>query len=416
MEYKKISYDNYDLYYIKKDKFKTISVNTLFINDYSKTNITKEKVISEYLVNTCMECNNEILMSKKFLELYEPNIGVYDFFSDKHTKSFYLNFLNEKFTENGMNKKTLDFYYDIAFNPNVKDSKFDKSNLDIAKRKLITRSKLQKEDSSFCAYFSALGQIKDKIPMAIDTRLKESQIKKVDPKAAYEYYSSRIKTAKVMVFVVGDIDEEFFKIIESNLKNRIKKNNYELINRYNLSKVKKEREIIKETTFNQSILFMVYKFINITERERLVVLPIFNNILGGSSSKLFKNVREKHSLVYYAHSSSFSSQPILFIEAGIESKNYEKTVTVIKEQVNEMIKGNITEDEINGTKESLYSGLYIIDDNERNIMHNLTGVILDDFYYYKDLEKEYKSVTKEELINLGKKMELDFIHLSKGVN
>ncbi|MBR3117228.1 MAG: insulinase family protein [Bacilli bacterium] len=416
MKYKKISFDNYDLYYIKKDKFKTITVNTLFINDYSKTNITKEKVISEYLVNTCKECDNEILMSKKFLELYEPNIGIYDYFSDKHTKSFLLNFLNDKFTEKGMNKKTLDFYYDIVFNPNAKDGKFDKSNLDISKRKLITRSKLQREDSSFCAYFNAMGQIKDNIPIAIDTRLKESYIRKVDPKEAYEYYVDRIKSSKVIVFVVGDIDDEFFKIIESNLKNKIKKNDYELINRYNLSKVKKEREIIKETTFNQSILFMVYKFINITERERLVVLPIFNNILGGSSSKLFKNVREKHSLVYYAHSNSYSSQSILFIEAGIESKNYKKTVTVIKEQMNEMINGNITDKEINGTKESLYSGLYEIDDDERSILNNLCGVVLDNLYYYEDLKKEYESVTKEELINLGKKIELDFIHLSKGVN
>ena len=84
--------------------------------------------------------------------------------------------------------------------------------------------------------------------------------------------------------------------------------------------------------------------------------------------------------------------------------------------MNEMINGNITDKEINGTKESLYSGLYEIDDDERSILNNLCGVVLDNLYYYEDLKKEYESVTKEELINLGKKIELDFIHLSKGVN
>ena len=416
MKYKKFSFDNFELYYVKKTKFKTISIKTLFINDYDKSIISKEKVISEVLVNTCKECDNEILMSKKFMELYDPNIGIFDMFTDKHIKSFKMSFLNEKYTEPGMNKKTLDFYYNMIFEPNIKNGSFDKTNLEIAKRKLITRNKLQKEDSSYCAYFNTIKQIKDKIPMANDTRLKEASVKKLDPKELCEYYFNRIKTAKVIVFVVGDIDDNFIKIVESNLKNRVFKNEHELIKRYNLSKVKEEREIIKDTSFNQSILFMIYKYIDITERERQFVLPVFNNILGGSSSKLFNTVREKYSLAYYIHSISYTVQPILLIESGIESKNYEKTVSVIKEQIEEMVKGNITDKEIANSKESLYSRILTTDDNADSILNELSSYVLDDIYYYEDMKEKISSVTKEEIISLAKKLELDFICFSKGVN
>lgn len=416
MNYKKINFDNFELYYINTKKFKTINIDTVLINDYDKSNINKEKVISEYIINTSKECINEIDMSKKFMELYEPSIGIIDEFTDVHYKSFNISFLNEKYTEKEMNKKTLDFYFNIIFEPNIINGSFDNNNLNLVKSKLITRSKLQKENSSFCAYYNSIKQIKDNVPSSIDTRLKESLIKKVDSKEACDYYLKEIKKSKVMVFVVGDIDDNFIKLIESNLKNRVYKNDYNWTKRYEVSKVKKEREIIIDTTFNQSILFMFYKIINITDRERQVVLPLFSNILGGSSSKLFNNVREKHSLAYYIHSSSSSIEPIFYIESGIESKNYKKTVELIKEQMNEMIIGNITDTEIENNKESLCSNLLNIDDNGHSIINQLRSSIIGDLYYYEDMKEKYESVSKEELINLGKKIELDFICLSKGVN
>lgn len=45
---------------------------------------------------------------------------------------------------------------------------------------------------------------------------------------------------------------------------------------------------------------MLFKLSDITDRERNVILPLFNRIFGlGSDSKLFKNVREKIISVCY---------------------------------------------------------------------------------------------------------------------
>ena len=38
MRYKKIIKDNYELYYYKTDKYKTINITTLFINSIDKKN------------------------------------------------------------------------------------------------------------------------------------------------------------------------------------------------------------------------------------------------------------------------------------------------------------------------------------------------------------------------------------------
>ena len=119
MSYKVIKCDNYDIYLIKTNKFKTINISTILISDYKKEEITINKFISEYLVNSNEYAKDEVSMSKKYMYLYEPSISVNDFFSNEHHKIYSTTFLNEKYTEKGMNKKTIDFYYSILFNPNL---------------------------------------------------------------------------------------------------------------------------------------------------------------------------------------------------------------------------------------------------------------------------------------------------------
>ena len=65
MKYKRIENDNYDLYYYKTNKFKTINITTLIINKMDEKNITLDNFLSSYLLVTNKNYNNEI--SNRFL-------------------------------------------------------------------------------------------------------------------------------------------------------------------------------------------------------------------------------------------------------------------------------------------------------------------------------------------------------------
>ena len=416
MKYKKINLDNYDIYYIKTNKFKTIQLTTVLINDYKEEDITKEKVITELLVSTNKEYNSEVSMSKKIMELYEPRVDIIDVFNDKHIKILDTKFLNEKYTEPGMNKKTIDFYYSLYFNPNIKDGSFEKNNFDININKIKSFINLDKENPRMNAHSSMIKHIKEDVPFKIDDRIRLKYLKEINNKNLYEYHKDRIKTSKVIVFLTGDINDEIINIIRSNLDSKVYKNEKSFKKEYDLLPVKKEREYIKTNKSNQSILYLIYKMHNLTDRERNIVLPIFNDILGGNSSKLFNNVREKNSLAYYAYSSYTTFSGILYLYAGITNDNYKKTVKIMKEQVNDMIKGNITNTELNNSIESLCSSIYEREDKIASINQNLSYHILYDIIMMDELVDKYKSVTKEELIELGSKLELDFVFLLKGDN
>ena len=414
MKYEKIKEKNYDIYLIKTDKFKTINISTLLFNKYNKNNVTKEKFISDFLINTNNNAKTEVLMSKKYMELYEPRISVNDVFRDIHMKIFDITFLNEKYTEKDMNKKTINFYYDIIFNPNTCEDGLDEKSFKINKEAYKSIYMRNKEDSSSTAYFNALKNISEDNPVKIDIRGSMEDLEKIDRKECLNYYLNELKNSKFMVFVTGDYTNELIDIIKNNLDNKVNNVNIDYLKEFNVEKVINEREIIDESNFKQSIVYIIYKIIGMSSYEREVVLPILNNVLGGSSSKLFNNVREKHSLAYYAYSDYLSSYNILYMYAGISNNNYKETVKLMKNQLNEIMNGNITNEELSGAKETIISSILKSEDRITGISNSLKSNIIYGISLNEELKEKIKSVTKEDLINLSRKLELDLTYLLKG--
>jgi len=84
------------------------------------------------------------------------------------------------------------------------------------------------------------------------------------------------------------------------------------------------------------------------------VALLLNEIFGGSAaSKLFLNVREKMSLCYYCSSSYSIYTGDLMVSSGIEVKNRAVAEAAIREQMEDIRRGNVTEAELYTAKKSL---------------------------------------------------------------
>lgn len=74
---------------------------------------------------------------------------------------------------------------------------------------------------------------------------------------------------------------------------------------------------------------------------------MFQTIYGGStSSKLFVNVREKHSLCYYASAQFIASKGIMQVNSGIENRDFATARDEILRQLDACRQGDITEPEL----------------------------------------------------------------------
>lgn len=95
--------------------------------------------------------------------------------------------------------------------------------------------------------------------------------------------------------------------------------------------------------------------------ERLCdATQIMNAVLGGSmSSRLFQTVREKLGLAYtvYSYLSTYEKSGALTIYAGVNAKNYKKSIEAIGECIEAIKQKDMTEDEFKRGKEQMLSSL-----------------------------------------------------------
>ncbi len=84
---------------------------------------------------------------------------------------------------------------------------------------------------------------------------------------------------------------------------------------------------------------------------------------GGTTSKLFVNVREKKSLCYFAGAMFDSFGKSLFMYCGIDPKNSDVAEKAVLNELNECIAGNITDEELVAAKKHMIDGFITTEDS-----------------------------------------------------
>ena len=239
----------------------------------------------------------------------------------------------------------------------------------------------------------------------------------IDTSNLYDYYLKFINNSLIDIYVVGEID---CKEITKNIKNSFK---FRTLNKERKSiyldvvKARRKKLIVKESINNiQSTVAVMCNISKLTKYERDYVLPIYNLILGGGiDSKFFKNIREKYSLCYTIRSYSRVLDNTLIITAGIDKKNYKKTIELINKYFLEMRRGKFEKKDIRVAKEYLITSIDdIYEDSNSIINYNYSADLLklDGLDVRKD---KINKVKKNEIIRLSKKIKIDTIFNLEGV-
>ena len=233
-------------------------------------------------------------------------------------------------------------------------------------------------------------------------------------------YSELIKNC-VTVIISGnldeysDIEEKIESKFASHILNDIKVQELQYNN--NTGKEFKYEEVKEYQDTTQSVLSMGLR-INDCNEQDFYALNLYNAILGVTpSSKLFQNVREKESLAYTVRSRYYRFKNILVIFAGINKENYEKAVAVIKEQLEDMKNGNITDVEFNSAKDSLLADLLEWNDSkvamEKMKLSNLIA-FKDENITIDMMREKIQNVTLEDVIKVANKVKLEKIFILGG--
>lgn len=96
----------------------------------------------------------------------------------------------------------------------------------------------------------------------------------------------------------------------------------------------------------------------------LTVLRMAMSLFGASTtSRLFRNVREKQSLCYYCHSGALRATGLMMVDSGVEPGHEAQAEAAILNELNDLCTGPISKQEMDDCRRSLYSSLDALQDS-----------------------------------------------------
>ena len=149
------------------------------------------------------------------------------------------------------------------------------------------------------------------------------------------------------------------------------------------------------------------------DMDNFAAIKVMTAIFGsGTFSKLFTNVREKMSLCYYCSARLISSKGIIAVQSGVETENIEKALEAIRNELDEVRRGNFTDDDIKAAKLSLKDTYSSISDSVMTINSWLTSqCISGEFLTPEDYIDMIENVSREEIIVAANMVTEDTIYI-----
>lgn len=406
---------------IKTDKFKTNLIAIFLTNELTRENVTKNALIPTILKRGSMTMNNQEEISRQMEEMY----GAYfdcglDKTGDNQILKFYIDEISEEYipekSENLL-KKSIDKMLDIILNPYLENGGFKEEYVEQEKINMKQRIEGKVDNKARYALDRCIEEMYKDKPFGLYKFGYIEDFDKINGKNLYEYYKEMINTCKIDIYVSGNFNEDVEKIINENerikeLKERTPK--YIIPKADKKEKIEIQNEVIEKMDVTQGKLVIGLDVDLEGEKGKYTTL-VYNSILGGSAnSKLFQNVREKEHLAYVASSSYLRNKNNIFINCGIEIENYDKTVSLIKEQLESIKKGEFSIEDIENNKEGIIENIKTIkDEQDTQITYSFGQELTNSRVSLEEYEKNVREVTKEDIIDIANKVEINTIYFLK---
>jgi len=413
-----IEINGYNLHLIPTKKFKTIHMVAKFKAPLDKDAITKRALLPYLIQQGPKAYPSQAEFQSKLDELYGASLSIDGAKKgNNHIMSFRFEVANQEYIKNETSilVDAISLFNNIIFNPNVSNDAFDLNLFKREKETLKRRIRSIEDDKMSYANMRLIDEMcKDEL-YSIHVHGYEKELDQLTPEDLYNYYKQMIKEDRLDIYLVGDFDEKVTSDLFTSRFNRETSNNVEInhiVNDEDLSH-KKTKEVVEKQSIQQAKLHIGYRTNIKLQDADYFALHVFNGIFGGfPSSKLFLNVREKHSLAYYAASRIESHKGLLIVFSGIAPEDYQKAREIIEIQVEAMKKGDYTEENLQETKKLIINQLLETLDNPQGIIELFyQQVIAGKKLTPNELISGIKQVTKEAVSKVANKINEDTVYL-----
>lgn len=400
---------------ITDKRYKKNLISVAFSTQLSEDTATENVIVPVLLT----KCNSKLptykAFNNKMSRLYASGIGgtagrQYDL----QTISFGAYYLDDIYALSGekMTGIMTDILIDCLTSPVTENGVFSEKFVELEKKTVIDNIETAINDKRSYAIERAMKTICKGEPASVCSYGTVEKAKLITPDSAYKAYRRMLETMPCEIICTGcsDFDgvaEKFAAAFEKAGRHDIENTTIAL------SPVKTQTEEVTERlTVNQSKLVLGFK----SHSDDDAALVLLQKIFGGTtSSKLFRNVREKMSLCYYCSAARNDLKGIMLVNSGVENENIEKTKEAVIDQLEEIKNGNFTNEDINFAEMAIKNDFKSVADSAGNVSNWYFDCIRkNDIVTPEEKLGRYLGASKERIIAAAKSMVLDSVYVLTG--
>ncbi len=349
---------NYGSTYIFSDEIsKTNSISYIkIIEKQSKFDLIKLKIAAKMLNQTTANLSKEEFAITK-AENYDLSLNIasedlFNYIILEHN----VHYIDSKYASELNFSDVTNLFDDYMANRNLKQSDFNQ-----VIKTLKVEIEVLKNDYTKYAKRLLRDQVYQNDLLYLSLEDYEGILNEVKLEDIQAYISGFNVVKEYVLHKTNGNEQTNYQLIDQNLK----------INRYEVNSEFARKNV--EMNIDQAKVNIAYKLNGEYSRE---LISIFNLIFGGDSfSKLFINVREKHSICYSINSQAVN-RDYIHVQTGVNQENIQKVIDLIDHELEQVRSGNIKE--FNNAKDKLISLYKAIDNDyrsrknlvERNILYN----------------------------------------------
>lgn len=398
---------------LKNNQFKTNLISIYIKRPLNEGEVTMNSLIPSVLKMGSAKLPTQAEISKAFQELYGSSFGVgVGKIGEKQILSFKLSLTNDKYLGENITAKAFELLMDIMLNPLAENGGFNDRYVEIEKEVLKEAILSRINNKGTYAMERCIEEMCKNESYSIHEDGKLEDLEKIDRVSLYQHYLKILQDSEIDIAFTGEFDIDF---LEKEIISKFSFRNKEITKipresiYYNVSEVK---EIVDKMDVSQGKIVMGYRTNIDVKSDDFIPMFMYSVILGsGAHSKLFMNIREKHSLCYSINSYLEKMKSIMFIAAGIEVSNFDRTVELIKKEVDDMNCGNISYNELEFAKK-------FVKNNLRSLKDSIWS--LSDYYYnlnnqgrnesVEEFLEKIESITVDDIKRIASNIQLDTIY------
>lgn len=416
---KVIHKEGINVHIIPSKKYKTITIVAKLKAPMERGTITKRALLPILLRQGTKQYPSREVLQDRLDDLYGASLSIDGGKSgDNHILSVRMEIANQKYItgESSIIEDAIHFLREVIFNPNIKDNGFDKDL--VAREKELLKQQLRaiEDNKVHFAQMRLIDEMCDGETFQIHAQGYVEDLGAITPENLYEYYQSVIESNQLDVYMLGDFDrDEISTLLQSSLgRPNFEEPERAIAEETKGLKEKRPQEIIEKQDIQQAKLHIGYRTNTTFKDDDFAALLVFNGIFGAfPNSKLFLNVREKHGLAYYVASGLEGFKGVMYVYSGIAGSDYVKATGIIDEQLEEIVTGAFTEENLEETKGLLLNDILETMDDAQGLIEVMYQNVIGqkDISSPQELLDQLKQVTKDDVIHVAKKIEKDTVYL-----